>query len=185
MATNTKLKPFQSYDDHDVLTVFRYSGAIPVTAGTVVKPAGSGWRSDEADTDFLGDVGKHYDNTLSQRYGVRATCVDAGTGDPVLGMLMRDVREYDENGLPLKWYPQKLAENNWDLSGNASPLLTKGWVLWSGTPNGTIAAGDMAYASGNGTLTNNPINQTPASTVGKFWGAQSSDGYYLLKVDVR
>jgi hypothetical protein len=185
MATNTKLKPFQSYDDHDVLTIFRYSGSIPVTAGTVVKPNGSGWRSDDCDTDFLGDVGYHYNNTVSQRFGVRAVCVDAGTGDPILGMLLNDVREVDENGIPSKIYPQKWAENNWIISGQASPILTKGWVLWSGTPNGSPVAGDMAYPSGNGTLTNNPVNQTNGSTVGKFWGSRSSDGYYLLKVDVR
>lgn len=184
MATNTKLKPFQAYDDHDVLGIFRYSGAIPVTAGTIVKSNGSGWRSDDCDTDLLGDVGLHYNNTVSQRYGVRAVCVDAGTGDSILGMLLNDVREVDENGLPLKFYPRKAIENNWVVSGQASPILTKGWVLWSGTPNGSPAAGDTAYASGNGTLTNNTTNQNPASTVGKFWGSLNSDGYYLVKVNV-
>jgi len=182
MATNTKLKPFQSYDDHDVLTLFRYSGAIPVTAGTVVKSYGSGWRADDADTDFLGDVGKNYANTVSQRYGVHATCVDATTGSCVLGMLLNDVREYDENNLPLKFYPQKAAENNWVISGQASPILTRGWVLWSGTPNGSPAAGDTAYPSGDGTLTNNAENQNNSSVLGKFWGSRSSDGYYLIKV---
>lgn len=184
MATNTKLKPFQSYDDHDVLTIFRYSGDIPVTAGTVVKPYGSGFRADDADTDFLESVGKSYHNTVSTRFGVHATCVDAGTGDPVLGLLLNDVREVDENGLPSKWYPQKWAENNWVISGQASPILTKGWVMWSGTPNGSPAAGDTAYPSGNGTLTNNAENQNFGSVVGKFWGSRNSDGFYLLHVNV-
>ncbi len=184
MATNTKLKPFRSYDDHDVMTLFRYSGAIPVTAGTVVKANGSGWRSDESDTDFLESVGKSYANTVSTRFGVRAVCVNAGTGDPVLGMLINDVREVDENGLPLKFYPQKAAENDWVLSGQASPILTKGWVLWSGTPNGSPAAGSIAYPSGDGTLTNNAENQNWGSVVGKFWGSRNSDGYYLVHVNV-
>ena len=183
MATNTKLKPFQSYDDHDVLSVFRYSGSIPVTAGTLVKANGSGWRADDCDTDLLGDVGKSYGNTVSQRYGVRAVCVDAGTGDSVLGMLLNDVREYDENGLPLKFYPQKAAENNWVLSGQVSPIITKGWLLYSGNPNGSPAAGDGIYPSGAGNITSNAINQTTYSYCGKFWGSRNSDGYYLIKLN--
>ena len=185
MANNTKLKPFQAYDDHDVLSIFRYSGSIPVTAGTLVKPNGSGWRADDCDTDLLGDVGKSYANTVSQRFGVRAVCVDAGTGDPVIGMLLNDVREVDENGLPLKFYPQKAAENNWVISGQVSPILTQGWVLWSGTANGSPVAGDLAYPSGAGNITNNSLNQNNGSIVGKFWGSRNSDGYYLLKLNVR
>lgn len=185
MATNTKLAPWRQYDEADVLNLFAYSGAIPVTAGTVVKPVASGWRSDEAFTQLLGDVGAHYNNTVSQRFGTLPCVTDAGSGDNVLGILLYDVREQDENGLLYKFNPRKAIENSHTLSGQTSPILTRGFILISGTINGGATAGAQAYASGAGALTTTSTNQTNASTVGKFFGGTDSNGFALLYVNIQ
>lgn len=185
MATNTKLGPFRQYSENDVLNLFVWSGAVPVTAGTVVAPQStSGWRSDESNVQMLYPVGNSYNNTLSTRWGGRALVRAAGTGDAVLGILLYDVRENDENGIPLKFYPQKAAENNWTVSGQVSPILTRGFVMISGTTNGSPTPGAIAYPTGQGSIGFGTLNQKPGSVVGKFYGANDSKGYALLYVDV-
>lgn len=186
MATTTKLAPFRQFNESDVLNLFVWSGAVPVTAGTVVTyQSTSGWRADEADVQMIGGIGATYSNTVSQRWGGKCLVKAAATGDPVLGMLLYDVRENDENGMPLKFYPQKAAENNWTLSGQVSPLLVRGFVLISGANgNGVPTPGAAAYPSGDGKVVIGALNQNDQSTVGKFYGSPDHNGYSLLYVNV-
>ena len=52
---------------------------------------------------MIESVGKSYDNTVSQRWGVDASVRAAVTGDAhPLGMLLYSVREEDENGEKLQ-----------------------------------------------------------------------------------
>ena len=98
MATNVTLLPFRQYAEEDVLNLYRWSGAVPCNKGTFVTVT-SGWVSDRNDIEFLGPVGAGYGNTVSERYGVRPYVAAATTGDTgVLGMLLYDVKETDENG---------------------------------------------------------------------------------------
>lgn len=181
--TNTDLKPFRLVDAaYDTIDLFSYSGSIPVTKGTVVKLGGSGWRIDETNIALLGSVGASYNNVTSERYGVRPYVVDAGTGDAVLGILLKDVREYDENGEKLVFHPRNADEREYVMSGRPVPILTEGLVLISGTFNGSVSAGATAYPSGNGAITVNSLNQNTASILGKFWGGVDSQGYALLHV---
>lgn len=180
MATNTKIQEFQ-VDDHDIINLFAWSGAIPVTAGTVVTPlSSSGWRSADSDSEVLGPVGASYGNTLSTRWGTQAKVRAAGSGDAILGILRFDVREVDENGMPLKFYPQKAAENNWVLSGQTVPIINKGFVFISGQFGGSVVAGATAYVSGDGEI----FAGSNASTtqVGVFWGAPDNNQFALLQV---
>ena len=58
------------------------------------------------------------------------------TKDVPLGMLLYDVREDDENGEKLIFNPRKAAENDYVISGQAVPILTRGIVLYSGATLG-------------------------------------------------
>lgn len=173
------------YSEHDVWNMCQFSGSIPVTKGTVVGFVASGWRTDDSDTTFLGAVGASYNNVNSQRFGVRPAVTTVGTGQAVAGILLYDVAEQDENGLPYKFNPRKAAEKCVALSGQSVPVLTKGFVLISGTFNGTVSAGAMAYPSGAGLITTTSTNQVTASQLGKFYGATDSKGYALLRVNVQ
>jgi hypothetical protein len=187
MATNTKLAPWRQYHEVDVINMFSYSGSIPVTAGTLVAVAfASGWRSDEANNTSLGAIGASYANVISNRWGTYAAVKDAGTGDNVIGMLLNDVREQDENGQLYKFYPRKAAENNHVMSGWTSPILTKGFVMISGAFNGAApVAGSLAYASGAGNITTNPDRHDLVSgtAVGKFYGGVDGQGFALLRLN--
>lgn len=178
-----KIKMSQ-YAEHDVINLFKYSGTLPVTQGTIVTFVGSGWRNDDTDTQFLGSVGASYTNVYSQRFGILPAVTAAGTGQLVAGMLLYDVREEDENGLNFKFNPRKAAEMQCARSGEAVPILTRGFVLISGTFNGSVTAGATAYPSGAGAITTTSTNQVQGSEVGKFYGATDAQGYALLRVNV-
>lgn len=179
------LLPFRDYCEHDVINLFAWSGSVPATKGTLVKPAGSGWRTDETDTDLgIGSPGATFANTVSLRYGTIPKVVAAGTGDSVIGMLLYDVRETDENGELLKFNPRKLAEMQSVLSGQTVPIVTRGIFLISGVFNGGVTAGAAAYPSGAGEITTNSVNQVTNSKVGKFLGAANGKGHALLYLNI-
>lgn len=178
-----QLLPFRDYDEHDVVNLFAWSGAIPVNRGTFVKAAfNSGWRTDEADLVMLGSPGAQYPNTVSQRYGTYAAVTAAGTGDYAIGMLLWDVKEQDENGELLKFKAQKAAEMQVALSGQTVPIVTRGLFLWSGTIGGTTNAGLTLYPGANGNLTTVATNQNVK--LGKLLGAPNGKGHALIHLNV-
>lgn len=185
-----QLLPFRQYDEHDVINVYAYSGALPINAGTLVKPVASGWRTDEGNTQLLGSVGAQFANTVSERYGTIPRVTIAGTGDNAIGMLLYKVAEQDENGLLLKFNPRKAAEMQVALSGQTVPIATRGIFLVSGEFNGGAQAGDALFPSGAGLWTtsttgqNNGANEHCNSKVGKLLGAPNSKGHALVYLNI-
>ncbi|MDB4317698.1 hypothetical protein N9973_00210 [bacterium] len=122
----TKLLPFRQYDDNDVINMFAYDGT-DVGAGTIVKVSAANLNDDlidlvDAGSAFLTSQGNAY-SPLSVNPLKIAT---AASGDAGLGILLRDVRETDENGEKLRFYPQKKEELQCVLSGESVPVATKG-----------------------------------------------------------
>ena len=184
------LRPFRDYDEKDVINLYALSGAtLPLNKGTIVKIEGTkGFRHDLEPIEMLGSFGDFTtSNTVLQRYGVTPKVTVAGTGDYPLGMTLFDVRELDENGLPLKYNPRKAAEMEAVLSGQAVPVVTRGTFLYSGV-TGTITPGAPAWLGANGTIVTgfqgyNLPGQTgvlPQVKVGKFLGATGTDGACLI-----
>ena len=184
------LLPFRQYDEHDVVNLYAYSGTLPAQKGTLVRAVASGWRTDEADIELLGPVGASFGNTVSERYGTRPRVTAAGTGDSVIGMLLYDVREQDENGQLLKFVPRKAAEMQCVLSGQTVPIATRGVFLVSGQFNGGAQAGDALFPSGAGLWTtsttgqNNGANEHCNSKVGKLLGSQNAKGHALVYLNI-
>lgn len=184
MAT-VNIKPFRSYSDHAVLQLYRYSGTLPITKGNFVKIIGSGVVAADNETNLqLGDVGASYNNTVSKRYGVQPAVTVCPTGEAVIGMLLSDVRETDENGELLILHPRKAAEMQAVPSGQVVPILTAGIFLYSGV-DGSPTPGAIAYVSG-GAVTTSSTNTTSTSNsiVGKFLGNKDSTGFVLLKIAI-
>jgi hypothetical protein len=189
---NTRLMPFRDYDEHDVVNLFAFGdtavtldSTTTVHAGSVVKIK-TGW-TNSAEMQMLGGAGASYDNVVSQRYGVNAEVEYANGGsETLLGITLYDVREYDENGELLKFKPQKAAELQAAISGQAVPVATKGTFLFATgafttLAGGTISAGDTLYASGNGQITNTAAEN---SSIGKALGGFDDDGSVLVKVEL-
>lgn len=182
------IKPFRQYSEHNVLNgFFSVSGAtLPFAKGTMVKITGSGWNAELSDPLQLGDVGNHFDGTVSQRFGVQAFVGPANSGDFPIGMTLNDVREFDENGEKLVFNPGKAARMQAVISGQAVPILTKGIVYYSGisTP---VTGGDRAYIEDNGAILNyikiTGVSPVPMQ-IGRFLGPKDSAGYALLKLDL-
>ena len=108
-----------------------------------------------------------------------------GGSETPLGVTLYDVREHDENGELLKFNPQKAAELQAAVSGQAVPVATKGTFLFATgawTPAGiVIAAGDSVYATGDGKITNAVAENTK---IGKALGAADADGSVLVKLEL-
>ena len=188
---NERLKPFRDYDEHDVLNLFSFDDAAVTLDSSTVVYAGSvvkirtGW-SNTDEVQQLGDVGASYNNVVSQRYGVNAEVEFANGGSEApLGILLYDVREFDENGESLKFNPQKAAELNAAISGQAVPIATKGTFLFATgaftAVTAKISAGDALYVTGDGQITNQAAEN---SSIGKALGGADDDGSILVKVEL-
>lgn len=191
-----KLRPFRDYDEHDVLNLFSYdttglsAGSINITKGSLVKIA-TGWKNYDSGVDlgggieFIGGAGTlQPTNVVSQRYGVTAKVVVSTTGETPIGMTLFDVRDADENGELLKYYPRKAAEMQAVIPGQAVPVVTRGIFLVQGVL-GSPSAGGTAYAGGTGQITSSTgIGGIANVAIGKFLGAADTNGETLVKLDL-
>lgn len=184
MASST-LRPFRDYDEHDVINLYKWSGSIPAYRGTIVAIQ-QGWtQSDEL--EMLGSVGASYANVTSQRYGVAAAVKVAGSGDATpLGMLLHDVKENDENGEKLIYNPRKAAEMEVSLSGHATPIVSRGVFLYSGSGLAAESptAGQKLYVNNaDGALTTGV--SAGQLSVGKALGTKdSTTSCVLIKLEL-
>jgi hypothetical protein len=181
-----KLRPFRDYDEKDVINLYAWSGSIPVNNGTIVKIVGDGFRSDVEPIEMLGNMGDFsVNNFVAQRYGVVPKVAIARGNDAntvPLGLLLHDVKELDENGIPLKYNPRKAAEMEVALSGQAVPIVTRGTFLYSGVVvSGGVAvtAGAKAYLGVNG-----DVATSGSVVVGKFLGQTGAAGSGLNGSDL-
>lgn len=136
----TKLLPFRQYDDNDVVNMFAYDGS-EVGAGSIVKITSADLNDDAVqygEGGFLNTIG----NASSMYASVPHKVALADSGDAGLGILMRDVREEDENGEKIRFYPEKKAELQCVASGEAVPVATKGFFTFTedAFDGGTIPA---------------------------------------------
>ena len=189
---NERLKPFRDYDEHEVVNLFAFADSAQALGTTDVVYAGScvkvkeGWTNTD-ETQFLGNVGAGYNNTVSQRYGVNATVeyTDGGADEAALGITLYDVREYDENGEALKFNPRKQAELQASLSGQAVPICTRGLFLmstgsWDSSAN--VAINMDVFATGDGKITT--LGQKAYNNrIGRTLGGADADGSVLVKFD--
>jgi hypothetical protein len=193
---NERLMPFRDYSEHEVINLFAFGDDAAslgttdvIQAGSVVKVK-TGWQNDQ-ETEFIGNVGAGYNNTVSQRYGVTAEVeyTDGGADEAALGITLYDVREYDENGEALKFNPRKAAELQAVLTGQAVPVCTKGLFLTAtGAWNqGNAAATPLAinvdvFATGDGKLTTYG-DKSLQNRIGRTLGGPDADGSVLVKFD--
>tara|TARA_R100000152_G_C6703803_1_gene132739 strand:- start:157 stop:744 length:588 start_codon:yes stop_codon:yes gene_type:complete len=189
---NERLKPFRDYSEHDVVNLFAFGDTAQALGTSDVVYAGScvkvktGW-SNTDETQFLGNVGAGFNNTVSQRYGVSADVefTDGGADEAALGITLYDVREYDENGEALKFNPRKQAELQASLSGQAVPIATRGLFLmatgaWTNSAN--VAINMDVFATGDGKITTLGAKAVN-NRIGRTLGGADADGSVLVKFD--
>jgi len=122
----TKLLPFRQYDDNDVVNMFSYDGTN-AGAGTIVKVSAANLNDDLVDLIDAGDAFLTSQGNAYSPLSVNPLKVAApDSGDASLGIILRDVRDEDENGEKLRFYPEKREELQCVISGQSVPVATKG-----------------------------------------------------------
>jgi len=189
----TRLLPNRSIDEKDVINFYSLNAASG-EAGTFVKVVDADLSKDSVQyvnrpDAFLNNLGNATSQYPEVPYKVAET---TGTGDAgaVLGMLLKDVRETDENGQKLHFYNQKRDELQCLLSGEAVPILTAGVVEINARGlEGGVAPNinDAAVLGANGKVTGVAYASLSAeqkdAVVGKFIGTgirvsqQSTDAF--------
>ncbi len=184
------LRPLRDYNEKDVINIYTYSGARAMTdvinKGTLVKVVGDGWRNDVEATEMLGSYGDFSVwNVQAQRYGTVAKVGLCGTGatEYPLGITLFDIRELDENAIPLKYNPRKAAELEACISGQTVPIVTRGIFLYSGI-TGTITPGAPIYAGVSGTITATSVTSGTNRQVGTALGVTGADGSALIRLSL-
>ena len=157
----TRLLPFRQYDDNDVINFYSYEGETG-EAGSVVKVSAADLQNEPVKYVERTDSDS-WDATLGNALSLypevpyKLTKVsDTGFGVKPLGIMLRDVRNKDENGENLLYYPQKKEELQCVVSGEAVPVATKGLftVNVRGLTDGVAPAiNSQALPSKNGTVT--------------------------------
>jgi hypothetical protein len=174
------IKPFRDYDEHEVINLFAVSGES-VNKGCFVSAVGSGFNL-KAASSFSDD--SYVDGVLSARFGVSQVVAPATSGafkTSVLGMLLKDVRQVDENGYPLKYEPRKAAEMDVVIGGEAAPVVKRGVFLYSGI-EGTPAFGSGLAIGVSGSLVTVAASGNGDKIVAVALGPKNDEGYALIDV---
>jgi hypothetical protein len=188
------LLPYRDYDEHEVINLFALNNTG--VAGLLVTP--SVFNPDSGDGYSSVAVGATYGNTLSNRYESKAKVALSASGDTkfkVLGIMLKDTREVDENGEKLLYHPELATKMNCVISGQNTPILRRGLVtLGAGAYDGvpTIGSVGLISNSGNGKIFAALPSALPASgytsdsIVGKFISTPSTKlgGYALFLLDL-
>jgi hypothetical protein len=184
------LKPFRDFSQHDVVNLFSYGGTAPVNAGTLVK-IDTNWKNTFGESLSLQNLSST-PNTMSASFEPvgKVTKITNHNEAIPLGILLKNVREYDENGTPLIYEPQLLAERDFVLPEQAVPVLIRGMIVINdidttnrGNGGGWPVLGAAAYVGSNGRIATDGIIK-----VGQFYSTvdeQTSNGYCLLKLNIQ
>ena len=164
-----KILPFRQYDDHDVVNLYRVADGMVLDnttdagsgdAGTFVKVSAGDFSADPvayAADSYLGKT--DYPFVGRNQYPKVSLQVEpAGAGDVPLGITLLQTAKADENGEKLLYNPQKAAELQAALPGEAVPIATKGIFTlatsaFQGAVGGDLAIGSGIKASTGGTVT--------------------------------
>lgn len=189
------LLPFRDYSEHEVVNLFACTAIA--NKGTLVKPVRS-WKSTGAtDNSKAGPLnlgpstpGALYPNTVTHNFELVGQVVPIVNYDDIpsaIGVLLKDVREYDENGKKLMYEPRKAAEMDVVIKDiQAVPVLTRGLILVNdidetnrGGGGGAPDIGDAAYIGSNGSIGTDGL-----VVIGRFLSKKDENGYALVKISI-
>lgn len=189
------LLPFRDYSEHEVLNFF--ACADIADKGTLVKPKRSWKSTGVSDRSTAGPLnignsapGAIYSNTVTQNFELVGQVEPVVNHDDLpspIGILLKDIREFDENGEKLIFNSRKAAEMDVIIKDiQAVPILTRGLILVNdidttnrGGGGGNPDIGDAAYAGSNGRIATDGV-----LVIGKFLSRLDENGYTLVKISI-
>lgn len=192
------LLPFRDYSEHEVINLFACDTVA--NKGTLVAPVRS-WKDNSALIDkstngplnlsnsFIGNI---YSNSITNTFeviGAVTPIVNYNDLPTAIGILLKDVREFDENGKKLLFDSRKAAEMDVIVPNvQIVPILVRGLILVNdidttnrGGGGGDPEIGDPAYVGDNGRMATSGGTGAP---IGKFLSRKDENGYCLVKIDL-
>jgi len=196
------LMPFRDYSEHEVINLFACN--VVANKGTVVAPVRS-WKDNGNGTEDMKNgplqlsntgPGALYSNSVTNNFelvGTVTTLIDPllvlpeDIHGPAFGILLKDVREYDENGEKLMFNSRKAAEMDVVIKDiQAVPILARGVIYINdiNTSFGPALPGDAVYLGTNGRLATGYTAGSPTPVVGKFLSKKDpTSGFTLVKIN--
>jgi len=189
------LMPFRDYSEHEVLNFFACT--VIANKGTLVKPKRSWKSTGSSDKRTAGPLdlgssapGAIYTNTITQNFELVGQVEPVANHDDIptaIGVLLKDIREFDENGEKLIFNSRKAAEMDVIIKDiQAVPVLTRGLILINdidetnrGAGGGAPDIGDAAYVGSNGRIATDGL-----VVIGKFLSRKDENGYVLVKISI-
>lgn len=189
------LKPFRDYSEHDVINLFACDSIA--TRGTLVKPIRSWKNNNGVESSTSGPLnftstgaGQKYTNIVNSMFEIngKVTPVVNYTDSPKpIGILLNDVKEFDENGKKLLYDRRKMEEMGVVLKDYHSvPILTRGLILINDIEidnktggGGLPDIGDAAYVGNNGKISTDGI-----IPIGTFLSKKDENGYALVRFSI-
>lgn len=194
LSDKPNLKPYNDYDEKDVINGLFAAETVPMNKGTFVTITasygnnnvyltGSGVTASPALATVTSANGAPSYAT-SLQYGLVGKVAAANSGQVVLGMTLSDTKEFNNYGERFRFGPQDYKdEREVVVSGQSVRIVTKGrhkLNSFIGTPSFNTGA----YASG-GYLIPCPYNKTLfPQLVGKFLTGADADGYALFQIEL-
>ena len=156
-----RILPFRQYSEEDVVNLYRLKdgGELAATtdsgagdAGVFVKVSNGDFNADPvayASDSYLGKTDYPFVGR-AQYPKVGLQMEAATTGSAVLGISLLQTAKADENGEKLLYNPQKAAELQAVLPGQAVPVATKGvFTVAASAVDGTLTPGTKFQISAN------------------------------------
>lgn len=199
-----RILPFRQYSEEDVVNLYRIAdgGELAATtdsgtgdAGVFVKVSAGDFSADPvayASDSYLGKTDYPFVGR-AQYPKVGLQMEAATTGSAVLGISLLQTAKADENGEKLLYNPQKAAELQAVLPGQAVPVATKGvFTVAASAVDGTLTPGAKFQISANaGKITGAAVDG--ALAIGTVLGSgsrtsqngetdQLAGNYYVIKL---
>lgn len=196
LSDKPNLKPIRDYNENEVVnglytpapafTPLNKGTFVTITRGygnTNVTTTGSGITV----TPLVGLAGSAPGTpsyATSQIASVYGQVSPALSGQPVLGMTLRDVREFDIYGESYRYKSQDYRnQREVVLSGQSVPIVKRG-IFSTNNFSGTPSAMTGAYVS-QGVLVPCPYNKVLfPQVVGYFHGGADADGYAKFQIEL-
>lgn len=189
------LLPFRDYSEHEVINFLACNTVA--NKGTLVAPVRSWKDATGTENSKNGPLqisstgpGALYANTVTNNFdlvGTVAPVVNHNSVPSAIGVLLKDVREFDENGKKLVFDSRKAAEMDVVIKDiQAVPVLTRGLILVNdidetnrGGGGGAPDIGDAAYVGSNGRIGTDGL-----VVIGRFLSKKDENGYALVKISI-
>jgi hypothetical protein len=180
------LRPFRDYHESEVIQGFALAEATG-SKGSLVKLQ-PGWNPDQVQ-EYTASWSRGINGVFSKRMSAapKYTLAQSGdTGGILLGLMLYDVKETDENGKPLALQPyEERIQRQCLVSGDASPVLTRGTVYIAGMSNPSSAGpGSGAQVSNGGAGAITVVGKDVTPTIGKFLSSTGAAGFALFKLEL-